>query len=311
MLADPAFVQVIRSGPMTSEAAPPRARVVPAAVLSVLFPGVGVFYAGRRRLGVVVTLAVHPLMFAVAAAATLADLRGVAVPAVLLAGYLSLVVGATLLSVRTATEGREVGPWHRAKTAALCLVTIAVGAVVPTSDLVSSFTASSHSMAPTLVPGDRFFVNGLRRHELSRGDVIAFVAPPSVGLSAGQVWAKRVLAVEGDVVEISSGKLVVNGAAPAWRECEDARMLAALELLADDFRGSCMIEERAGYPSVPIVVSSDSGPSVPSQRVPPGHVYVVGDNRESSYDSRIWGPLAHEYIVGRFMGVYWRRASGG
>lgn len=152
------------------------------------------------------------------------------------------------------------------------------------------------SMAPTLRDGERAFVPRfetwlvrLGLTEWRRGDVVYFRAPGDrprsllERLVGGPYLIKRVVAVEGDVLELNAGRLLVNGVAPE--------------------------EPYLGHGPTAVV-------SVPAAPVPAGHVYVLGDNRAplGSRDSRVFGPVPVASVSGRAGWVVWppvRRDEGG
>lgn len=126
-----------------------------------------------------------------------------------------------------------------------------------------------YSMYPMLDDGDRVLVT--RGYTMPRsGDTVHIDATGLEGSRGGQL-VKRVVALPGDVVRIDGGKAVVNGV------LED--LGARLVVSADDV-------------------------SFPAVRVPPGHVYVLGDNRPSSFDSRFYGPVPLESVRGRVVFRY-------
>lgn len=130
------------------------------------------------------------------------------------------------------------------------------------------FSIASGSMLPTLAVGDRVLVDKLSYvvHEVERGDIIVFDAP--CGADVGPI-VKRVVAVAGEVVEGRSGVVRVDG-----------RVLAEGYLSGD---------------------TSDFPPTV----VPRGHVWVMGDNRRTSRDSRRFEAVPEDAILGRAFMTVW------
>ena len=126
------------------------------------------------------------------------------------------------------------------------------------------------SMMPRLTDQERIFINKFvyRLEPIHRGDVVVFWFPGDPSKS----YIKRVIGLPGDTVEMSGGEVLVNG-----RRLEESYVLP-------EFRGQ-----------------QTHGP----RRVPPEEFYVLGDHRNSSNDSRVWGTVPREYIYGKAEMIYW------
>jgi signal peptidase I len=126
------------------------------------------------------------------------------------------------------------------------------------------------SMTPLLSDQERIFINKFvyRFEPIERGDVVVFWYP----LDRSKSFIKRVIALPGETVEIRRGVVYVNGK---------------------------MVQESYVPPQYADV--SDYGP-LP---VPKGNYFVMGDHRISSNDSRVFGPVASQFIYGRAVFAYW------
>lgn len=154
----------------------------------------------------------------------------------------------------------------------------------------------SGSMEPTLAVGDVVFVNrttyGLTFPGMSKpfaswsapaaGDVIIFDAPKAADKKES-LFIKRVVAQAGDTVEVRNYQLVVNGVTPAYA-----------------LNGTAVTETIGGKKHL---IQLGDGPAqlqnMPPFTVPAGHVFVMGDHRNNSADSRVWGALPVERIRGK------------
>lgn len=150
----------------------------------------------------------------------------------------------------------------------LLLLTGVLAAVALPAFALDTYRISSSSMTPALRPGDRVAVNTLayRANDVRPGDVVAFADPEH----PGEVAIKRVVAMPRDTIAIYAGTLFVN-----HRRQREPYL---------DRRGT-------GY----------FGPTA----VPRGHVFVLGDNRPDSVDSRFSGPLPTPLILGRVTARLW------
>jgi len=181
--------------------------------------------------------------------------------------------------------------------------------------VVEAFKIPSGSMIPTLTIGDHLLVNkfiyGPRIpftdtriftwKEPKRGEIIVFKYPENESKN----FIKRVVGLPGDKVEIQNGKLFIN-----------AQPVPVTDLGAYDdgeqgagssyFPEPKLLEEQLGSVTHKILYLRDqSGYNFGPVLVPKDSVFVMGDNRDNSQDSRVWGWVNHSKILGRAFVIYW------
>jgi signal peptidase I len=141
-----------------------------------------------------------------------------------------------------------------------------IAAIVIRQFLLQAFYIPSGSMEHTLEIRDRVLVNKLsyRLHKVNRGDIIVFERPADDG-SGSKDLIKRVVGLSGETVEGRDGAVFVDG-----------------QRLNEPYLG------RGVTPG-----------TFPVQRVPQGHVWMMGDNRSNSRDSRVFGAVPESNVVGR------------
>ena len=179
------------------------------------------------------------------------------------------------------------------------------------------FRVPSNSMMPTLLTGDFILVNkfdyGLRLpiintkifeySEPKRGDVIVFRYPNyerQAGYS-GTDFIKRVIALPGDVISYNKDRLTINGVVVdqskigSYRGVDSGKRMTGYRHVRElfDHANHDILLHPMGYsPELNIIT------------VPEGHYFVMGDNRAHSSDSRVWGYVPEEYILGKAIGIW-------
>ena len=179
------------------------------------------------------------------------------------------------------------------------------------------FRVPSNSMMPTLLTGDFIVVNkfdyGFRLpitnsklvefSKPNRGDVIVFRYPnyeKNPGYS-GVDFIKRIVATPGDVISYSDDQLVINGEILEMNNIgpylgvDSGKAMNNYELVQ---------EVVDSLPHEILLKPNSQSKGIPEITIPEGHYFVMGDNRAHSSDSRFWGFVPEEYIIGRAIGIW-------
>jgi len=179
------------------------------------------------------------------------------------------------------------------------IVALVIALVVRTL-LLQAFKIPSGSMENTLLVGDHIFVNKfiygyhipytngriLAFTAPKRGDIVVFVFPEDTSKD----FIKRVVGTPGDIVEIRQKTVFINGAplAEKYTRFADGK-----------FSEGIVVRGRDNMPPV---------------RVPSGKLFMMGDNRDRSYDSRFWGFVDMDAVIGKALFIYfsidWNRGVG-
>lgn len=174
--------------------------------------------------------------------------------------------------------------------------------------LFQAFYIPSSSMEDTLAINDRVLVNKLAYQvgDMAKGDIIVFDDPrggfeqpeetvvdsavrnvfESIGLAAPRSeFIKRIIGLPGDTVTIADGAVAVNG----------------VVLVEESYLKPGSTTEPASRE----IQGCDNEPSTTTCVVPDGHLFVMGDNRTSSQDSRVFGPIPVDEVVGKAFVIIW------
>jgi signal peptidase I len=175
--------------------------------------------------------------------------------------------------------------------------------------IFQAFEIPSKSMVETLLVGDHVFVDRVTfapktswvgplvpYREVRRGDIVVFLSPSQAGLYV----VKRIRGVPGDRLRLHGGRLYING------ELQDETAFV------NPIRSGIHDPSRDDFPDmVPPTATPEWRLQAPlyvkngELVVPPERYFAMGDNRDISYDSRYWGFIPRENIIGRPMFIYW------
>jgi len=201
------------------------------------------------------------------------------------------------------TEGTGSRPSRRDRTKRLIIewvvliaAALAIAFLIKTF-LFQAFYIPSASMEPTLNIGDRVLVNKLSYdfHDVRRGDIIVFKAPPGERTAGIQDLVKRVIGLPGETVterrDGTTTDVYING-----RRLREPYLPAGASTPPEVSGG---VPPGCGTPA-----SGDPGCVVPQ-----GRVFVLGDNRNQSKDARTFGPITESSIIGRVFVKIWPLGS--
>ena len=190
------------------------------------------------------------------------------------------------------------------------VLSIVIAVLVIRAYVASAYKIPTGSMENTLLIGDFLFatkfnyglqvpfVNKMlfKWNSPKRGEIVIFRFPLE-----RKDFVKRCIAIPGDTVEIRNKMLYLNGRPvdEPYANHKDNRVFKSLDIQDREIYQSYWLEGKfnkaGGY------VRDNFGPVV----VPEGHVFLMGDNRDNSFDSRFWGPLSFENLRGKPFIIYW------
>jgi signal peptidase I len=177
--------------------------------------------------------------------------------------------------------------------------------------VMQAFEIPSSSMEDTLLIGDHVFVNRIQfaprsswvgpllpYREVRHGDIVVFLSPAEPGLYV----VKRIIGVPGDRIHLRNGVVYRNGVAldePYVRHDPDERP----DPYRNNFPSVAPSDEYGVYPNWLVDMPAHiQGEDIV---VPPDHYFGMGDHRAVSLDSRYWGFIPEENVIGRPMFIYW------
>ena len=159
--------------------------------------------------------------------------------------------------------------------------------------LMQAYYIPSSSMTPTLQVGDRVLVNKLSYEvgDIGRGDLVVFGRPATESTGKTDL-IKRVIGLEGELIEIIEGRIYITQSESSSRQ-----------LLVEPYLASTTYTR--GFDNTDLCEKATDN----SCLIPDNHVFVLGDNRDGSRDSRFFGPIDENTVVGRAFIRLWPISS--
>jgi signal peptidase I len=225
-------------------------------------------------------------------------------------GVIALVRIAAMTDViRLSRREGELPPGWKVALSVLALIVVAnLELVWVRATRAEAFKIPAGSMIPSLQVGDHIYVDK-RGWTPARGEVVVFPYPRE----PDKDFVKRVIAIGGDTVRIEDGVPVVNGKALERRATGDCEY-SDYDASADrwETRHCRSFDETVDGHTYPVIEDA-SGPTHSFREVvvPPDAVYVLGDNRDNSHDSRFWGFVPAETVKGRVVFTWWSSGPDG
>lgn len=288
-------------------------RIWVAIVLSLVMPGLGQVYCGKLARGLVLTfLNILPIPL-VLGLFLLSDSFVMVKIALLLAFFglmvkLFSIIDSANLAKRAGVDYqlKDYNKWH----VYFLLVLIVTGGTIGSSlylrdQCLDAFSVPTSSCYPNILPGDKILANknAYDKIDPQRGDIVIFINPEN----RHEKFIKRVIAIAGDTFEMKNNELYIN----------DQKL--KLEILPDSTFGKMNIDdnenikgtlyqETNGKTQYDIVLTDAYETTIrdfAKITVPANHCFVIGDNRNNSYDSRNFGCIHLATIIGRADFIYW------
>jgi signal peptidase I len=177
------------------------------------------------------------------------------------------------------------------------LIVIVIIVLLIRTFVAQAYNIPSGSMKPTLLVGDFILVNKLvyRFSEPQRGDIVVFKYPIDPNIN----FIKRIIALPGEEVEVRNNQVFINGKPLPLIEVGRGEENGVRKVIYEEVLPEGIKYKVQFYEDFPFS-KRDFGPVV----VPPNHYFVMGDNRDNSEDSRYWGFLPRENIVGKAFVIY-------
>ena len=287
-----------------------------AAIISLLFPGLGHIYSGSPKRGIILYTLSWILLIVVILSGVLSTFKGLVVFICLGIGYIIFIAVDAFLIARKQTdyELKSYNKWYIYLIYAIFVLFIPEIIFPITQNLgYKPYHIPAGSMIPTLNIGDQIMVDmkHYKKNHPKRGDIIVFELPEDEDEPErkGLYSIKRVIGLPGDIIDIKGRGLIINN------KKVDQQFLSAFSLINNELSiNADKYLETVSDRNFEVIYVKGLDSMIKGKleypiTVPENHLFILGDNRDNSYDSRFWKFLPKENILGKPKYIYYSSES--
>ena len=288
-------------------------RIWVAIMLSLILPGLGQVYCGKLSRGFFLTflnILPIPLILGLFLLSDSLMLAPITIILILFGSAVQVfsIIDSALLAKRAGInyQLKEYNRWY----VYLFLVLIVSGGTIGSAlylrdQCLEAFSVPTASCYPNIVPGDRILANknAYEKTDPQRGDLIIFINPENRHAK----MIKRVVAIAGDTLEMKNNELYINDQKLELKKLPGSA-IDKIRLADNENTKGDLYQETNGKAKYNILLSDSSETTIhdfAKITIPANHCFVLGDNRNNSYDSRNFGSIHLATIIGRADFVYW------
>ncbi len=275
-----------------------------AGIMSIMFLGLGQLYNGQLRKAIIFAFSIIPICFLIGFSGLLKCFKGLIISMFLVLGYIAFVL---LDSVKWAYKQNDYElkkvnsiKYYVAFIVGWYILIFLLPFAVKSITGYETFEISTPSMEPSIKAGDRIMATVIKPQNLKIGDIITFTRED------GQKYLSRAMGLPGQKIEIIDNKVSINDIAEKWEEIEKIELDEYHYQIFNSVLPSGRVigtQKMLTYNNINIPEQEIS--NLKSMIIPKNQIYVIGDNRNNSMDSRMYGAISFDQIEKQVHYVWW------